>query len=160
MIGSLVLTVALAASSGGSPDAMKKYQVKTLSLQAPASWERSSQEGTEKFKSPTGEVFFTLDVGAVQTAGMKADVCLDKILAAMGAEGWEKLKLGKNPAARRVNLDNANEAGSEKVRSITYVGCNGKTTWSMIFSGNDKKKDEFEPVVAKITQSVSYSKGK
>ncbi|WP_224242727.1 hypothetical protein [Hyalangium gracile] len=159
MIGSLVLAVALAASSGGSAE-MKKYQVKTLSLQVPADWERSTHEGTEKFRSPTGEAFFTLDVGAVQTAGMKAQVCLDKMMAAMGAEGWEKLRLAKNPAARRVNVDNATEDGANKVRSVTYIGCSGKTTWSIIFSSDDKKKDELEPVLKKITQSVSYAKGK
>jgi hypothetical protein len=159
MIGSVLMAVALAVSSGGSTEAMKKYQVKTLTLQAPESWAHSVSEGTEKFSSSTGE-FFTVDVGAVQTAGMKAQVCLDKIMAAMGAEGWEKLKLGKNPAARRVNVDNATQDGAAKVRSITYIGCNGKTTWSLIFSGNEQKKDALEALVTKIAGSISYSKGK
>jgi hypothetical protein len=159
MIGSVLMAVALAVSSGGSAGAMKKYQVKTLTLQAPESWQRSVQDGTEKFNSPTGE-FFTLDVGAVQTAGMKAQVCVDKIMAAMGAEGWEKLKVAKNPAARRVNVDNATQDGAAKVRSITYIGCNGKTTWSLIFSGNEQKKDELEAIATKIAGSISYSKGK
>jgi hypothetical protein len=92
---------------------------------------------------------------------MKPKVCLDKILTAMGgAEGWEKVSLGLNPAARKVTVDNANEDGSEKVLSISYVGCNGKTTWSLIFSMNEKKKDRFDALAAKIAQSVSYAKGK
>jgi hypothetical protein len=160
MISSLLMTVALAASGGGSADQLAKHQSKTLTLSVPAAWERTNQEGTEKFKSPSGEAFFTLDVGAVQSAGMKPEVCLDKILAAMGSEGWEKQKLGSKPGARRVNVDNANEEGTEKVRSITYVGCDGKTTWSLIFSVNEKKKDQFEALAVKIAQSVSYSKGK
>ncbi|HYH98099.1 hypothetical protein [Hyalangium sp.] len=161
MIGSLVMTVALAASSGGSADALAKHEAKTLTIQVPAAWERTVQEGTEKFKAPSGDAFFTLDVGAVQTQGMQAKVCLEKILTAMGgSEGWEKVSLGLNPAARKVSVDDANEEGSEKVRSMHYVGCNGKTTWSLIFSMNDKKKDRFEPLAGKIAQSVSYAKGK
>ncbi len=68
--------------------------------------------------------------------------------------------MGSNPAAKKVNVDNATEDGSNKVRSITYVGCNGKTTWSLIFSGDEKKKDQLEPLATKIVQSVSYAKGK
>lgn len=165
MIGSLLMAVALAAGAGGAKggtaDALVKHQAKTLTIRVPAAWERTVSEGTERFKAPSGEAFFTLDVGAVQTAGMKPKVCLEKILTAMGgSEGWEKVSLGLNPAARKVNLDNANEEGTEQVKSITYVGCNGKTTWSLIFSMNEKKKDRFEPLAAKIAQSVSYAKGK
>jgi hypothetical protein len=165
MIGSLLMAVALAAgggdAKGGTADALAKHQAKTLTISVPAAWERKVEGGTEKFVAPSGGAFFTLDVGAVQTAGMKPKVCLDKILTAMGGDkGWEKVSLGLNPAARKVDVDNATEDGSEKVMSISYVGCNGKTTWSLIFSMNEKEKDRFEPLVTKIAQSVSYPKGK
>jgi hypothetical protein len=161
MIGSLLMAVALAASSGGSADELVKHQSKTLTISVPGAWERTVEEGTEKFKAPSGDAFFTVDVGAVQTAGMQPKVCLDKILTAMGgSQSWEKVSLGLNPAARKVNVDNAAEDGSQKVMSITYVGCNGKTTWSLIFSLNEQKKDRFEPLAKKIAQSVSYAKGK
>lgn len=159
MIGSVLMAVALAVSSGGSTEAAKKYQVKTLTVQVPESWQHSVQDGTDKFNAPTGE-FFTLDVGAVQTAGMKAQVCVDKIKAALGAEGWQRQTVGSNPAARRVNVDNATEDGAAKVMSITYIGCDGKTTWSLIFSGNEQKKDELFATVTKIAGSIAYSKGK
>ena len=127
MIGSLLMVVALAAGGdspkGGTADALAKHQAKTLTISVPAAWERKVEGGTEKFVAPSGGAFFTLDVGAVQTAGMKPKVCLDKILTAMGgAEGWEKVSLGLNPAARKVSVDNANEDGSEKVLSISYGG--------------------------------------
>ncbi len=165
MIASLLMAVTLAAGGstpkGGTADALVKHQAKTLTISVPAAWERKADGDTQKFVAPSGEAFFTLDVGAVQTAGMKPKVCLDKILTAMGGgEGWEKVSLGLNPAARKVTVDNANEEGSEKVLSVSYVGCNGKTTWSLIFSMNEKKKDRFEPLAGKIAQSVSYAKGK
>jgi hypothetical protein len=159
----MAVTLAAGGSTpkGGTADALVKHQAKTLTISVPAAWERKADGDTQKFVAPSGEAFFTLDVGAVQTAGMKPKVCLDKILTAMGGgEGWEKVSLGLNPAARKVTVDNANEEGSEKVLSVSYVGCNGKTTWSLIFSMNEKKKDRFEPLAGKIAQSVSYAKGK
>lgn len=159
MMGSLLMVV-LAAGTGGSADALVKFQAKALKLSVPAAWERSNQEGTEKFKAPSGDAFFLLDVGAVQAAGMKPEVCLEKILTAMGGGEWEKLKLGSHPAARRVNVDAATEDGSDKLKTLTYVGCNGKTTWSLIFTMNEKKQERFEPLAKKITESVSYAKGK
>lgn len=159
MIGTLLMVV-LAAGAGGSTEKMVKHQVKTLSLKVPQSWERTEDNGTQKFNVPTGDAFFLLDVGQVQTAGMKSSVCLEKILASVGGEGWQKLKVGAQPAAKRVYVDAASEDGKDKVESIHYVGCNGKTTWSLIFSMNQAKKAELEPVATKIAQSVSYAKGK
>ncbi|MDY7228331.1 hypothetical protein [Hyalangium rubrum] len=158
MIGTVLMLV-LAAGKGGSADELVKHQAKTLSLKVPAAWERSVEEGTQKFKAPSKDAFFLLDVGAVQTAGMQPDVCLQKILASVGGEGWERVSLGANPAAKKVEVD-ATEDGVDKVETHTFVGCNGKTTWSLVFSMNQKKKERFEPLALKIAQSVSYSKGK
>lgn len=156
MIRSVMTAMALAQGSGPSPDALVKHQSKKLALQVPAAWERTTEEGTEKFSAPSGEAFFTLDVGAVQTAGMKPAVCLDKIVTAIGGSGWEKLSVGRHPAAKKVDLDEVPDAGM-KVRSVTYVGCDGKTTWSLIVTMDDAKKAQLEPVVSKIVQSVSYA---
>lgn len=158
MIGT-VLMVVLAAGKGGSADALVKHQAKALSIKVPAAWEKVVEAGTEKFRAPSKDAFFLLDVGTVQTAGMKPDVCLQKILASIGGEGWERVSLGYNPAAKRVNVD-ATEDGVDKVETHTFVGCNGKTTWSLVFSMNQKKKERFEPLALKIAQSVSYTKGK
>ncbi|ADO72526.1 hypothetical protein [Stigmatella aurantiaca] len=159
MKNTLLMLVVLAAGVSGAAEKQVKHQVKALSIQVPESWERSQEDGTEKFDAPTGGTFFLLDVGQVQTAGMKADVCLDKILAGVGPDGWKKIQVASQPAARRVSVD-ATEDGKDKVESIHYVGCNGKTTWSLIFSMNQLKKEELEPVLSKVVQSISYTKGK
>jgi hypothetical protein len=155
----LLLLGVLAAGVSGAAEKQVKVQVKSLSIQVPASWERTQEEGTEKFNAPSGGTFFLLDVGQVQTAGMKADVCLDKILKGVGAEGWKRLQVASQPAARRISVD-ATEDGQDKVESIHYVGCNGKTTWSLIFSMNQLQKEELEPVASKLVQSISYTQGK
>jgi hypothetical protein len=161
MIGSLLMVVlAAGGAKGGSADALVKHQAKALTLKIPAAWERTVEEGTEKFKAPSKDAFFLLDVGAVQTEGMKPKVCLDKILASIGGDGWERVSLGANPAAKRTQVDDATEDGEEKLETITFVGCNGKTTWSLMFSMNQKKRERFAPLATKIAQSVSYSKGK
>ncbi len=158
MMGTLLMVV-LSAGAGGSADALVKHQVKALSIKVPAAWEKTEDGGTQKFKAPSKDAFFLLDVGTVQTAGMQPQVCLQKILASIGGEGWERLSLGANPGAKRVDTDTT-EDGKDTVETHTYVGCNGKTTWSMVFSMNQRKKERFEPLALKIAKSVSYSKGK
>jgi hypothetical protein len=155
MIGSL-LVMALAA---GEPSAaLAKYEVKTLALQLPSDWKQSEADGTQRFDDPSGDAYLLLDVGSVQTAGMKPQVCLSKILAAMGgAQGWKQLKLGKAPAARRVDSDTTPDR-AESVETVTYVGCDGKTTWSLVFHMVAKRKDRFEALAEQVAGSVAYVK--
>lgn len=155
MLGSLV--VALLAA--GEPTAeLAKREVKTLTLNLPEDWKQSEADGTLRFADPSGNAYVLVDVGAVQTAGMKPQVCLDKILSAMGGEpGWKSLKLGKSPAARRVDSDTTPD-GAESVRTVTYVGCDGKTTWSLVFHMDQKQQERFEPLAEKVAQSVAYAK--
>ena len=155
MLGSLVMML---LTAGEPAEALTKYEVKTLALQVPSEWKQSEADGTQRFDDPSGDAHLLVDVGAVQTAGMKPQVCLDKVLAAMGQEkGWKQLKLGKAPAARRVDTDTTPD-GAESVETVTYVGCDGKTTWSLVFHMDVKQKERFESLAAKVARSVAYSK--
>jgi len=154
MLGSLLVAV-LAA---GEPAELAKHEVKTLTLHLPGDWKQSEADGTQRFDDPSGNAYVLVDVGAVQTAGMKPQVCLEKILSAMGGEGsWKSLKLGKAPAARRVNSDTTPD-GAESVRTVTYVGCDGRTTWSLVFHMDQKQQERFEPLAEKVAGSVVYAK--
>lgn len=155
MLGSLLVMV---LAAGQPPADLTTYEVKTLTLQVPADWKQSEADGTQRFSDPSGDAYLLLDVGAVQTAGMKPQVCLDKILAAMGgAQGWKPLKLGKSPAARRVDADITPDR-SASVETVTYVGCDGKTTWSLVFHMDARRKDRFEPLAEQVAGSVGYVK--
>lgn len=155
MLGSLLVMV---LAAGEPAAALAKYEVKTLVLQVPADWKQSEADGTQRFDDPSGDAYLLLDVGSVQTAGMKPQVCLEKILAAMGsAEGWKQLKLGKAPAARRVDTDMTPDR-AESVETVTYVGCDGKTSWSLVFHMDAKKKEHFAPLAEKVAGSVAYVK--
>ena len=155
MIGSLLMMV---LAAGEPPEAeLKRFQEKTLALQLPATWERTVVDGTQRFTDPSGDAYLLLDVGSVQTAGMKPQVCLDKILAAMGPGDWKKQTLGKAPAARGTAMDTTpDRTGS--VQTLTYVGCDGKTTWSLVFHMDAKRKEHFEPLADKVAASVAYAK--
>ena len=51
------------------------------------------------------------------------------------------------------------EDGKMEVASITYVGCDGKTTWSVIFNVEKAKQAEYAPLVKRIVDSLEYPKG-
>jgi hypothetical protein len=154
MLGSLL--VALLAA--GEPAELAKHEVKTLTVSLPEDWKQSEADGTLRFEDPSGNAYVLVDVGAVQTTGMKPQVCLDKILSAMGGDStWKALKLGKSPAARRVDSDTTPD-GAESVRTVTYVGCDGRTTWSLVFHMDQKQQERFEPLADKVAQSVAYAK--
>jgi hypothetical protein len=154
MILSTLLVMSL--SAGGSADALSTVQVKNVSLKAPAAWTRSELDGTEKFLAPSGDAYFLVDVGTVQTAGMKADVCRDKITKAIGQGEWKTFKVGGQPAAMKVDKDKAPD-DSGVVTTLTYVGCNGKTTWSVVFYLEQGKAERFESVAQKVGTSVTFT---
>ncbi|MBU8897516.1 hypothetical protein DRW03_21495 [Corallococcus sp. H22C18031201] len=154
MVGTF-LSLMLAA--GGSADALSAYPVKSISLKVPAAWTHSMADGSDKFLAPSGDAYFLVDVGAVQTAGMKAQVCVDKIVRSIGGTGWTRLSVGGQPAATRSDSDTAAD-GSGAVQTVTYVGCNGKTTWSVVFHLEQGKQDRFAPLAQKVGTSVTFTR--
>ncbi len=152
MIGSLLVMV-LAA---GDAAEMEKFQEKTLTLQVPADWEQSEEEGTHRFQAPSGDAYFLLDVN-VKAKATKASACLDKILEAMGEGDWDNLKAGGSPAAKSEAVDEAPE-GKGTVETVTYVGCDGKTAWSLVFHVEGTKKDEYAPLISQVVKSLKYAK--
>ncbi len=155
MIGSLVTMMVLSAGGSGSAGAMAKHQVKNVSLKVPTTWTQSVEDGSQKFSDPSGDAWVLVDVGAVQTAGMDGDTCVGKITSSIGGDDWKKLKIGKAPAATRTVTDTSTE-GDLAVQTVSYVGCDGKTTWSLMFHLDKKQKARFVPLAKKVAQSVTY----
>ncbi len=154
MLGTILAVV---VAAGGSADALAQFQVKNVSLQVPAAWSRSAEDGTARFTAPSGDAYFLVDVGSVQTAGMKAQTCVDKIVASIGGANWARIKVGGQPAAKRLDSDNAPNGGV--VDTVTYVGCDGKTTWSIVFHLEQGKKERFAPLAEKVGTSVKLQRG-
>ncbi len=152
--------VVVALLLAGAADELATTQVGALKLQAPAAWNRTTdEEGTTRFAAPSGEAYFEVMVGQVQReGGMPAEECLSKILAGVGPAGFEKLSIGGKPAAVKAVVDK-DENGKE-FHTVTYLGCNGMTTWSLEFHYVDAKAARFEPLAKAVGKSVEYAKGK
>ena len=150
---------AVAVLLAGSADELATTEVGALRLKAPAAWQRTENEGTTRFAAPSGEAYFEIDVGQVQRqGGMPAAECLGKILDALGGpQGFKKVTIGGQPAAMKESADK-DEAGKTFLTQ-EWVGCSGRTTWSLQFHMVDAKKDRFAKVAESVGKSVEY-KGK
>ena len=122
--------------------------------QGPAAWKAKKEEGTQRYDAPSGDAYFLLDVGHTARP-MSGEECRAKILAGMGAEDAEKLSIGQAPAAKQFASDKS-EDGKSEVHTYTFVGCDGKATWSLVFHLDAKKAKRYAPLAEKIAKSVQY----
>ena len=152
----LALSLSLVLGEGAAPDELTAATVGSLKLQVPAAWQRRAEEGSTRYAVPSGEAYFDVTVGKVQRkGGMPAAVCLKKILAGVG-KGFKKTKLGGQPAAFKEYVD-ADEQGKKFVE-LTYLGCDGTTTWSLSFHMLQEKRDRFAPLAERISRSLEYTR--
>lgn len=158
MIATALTMLLLTAEPDAKPaDEYVSFKVMPVQLSVPSAWTHSVDEGSHHFTSPEGDAFFNVDVGKVQTEGMKAQTCVDKITKAVGGK-FKKGTYGDQPGAMQSSTDKG-EDGKEVV-TRTYVGCDGKTTWSVTFHYLKTRASTFAPVAEKVTSSVAYLKGK
>lgn len=119
----------------------------------PVGWAHRENNGTHHFISPDAKLTVDLDSGTVQSAGMRADDCRDKITKAL--------------RGRFTNVPVAGTAAAKKEESVfdkkkrvfvieTWVGCDGKTTWSLVFNSPREKRATYAPVIEKIANSVEF----
>ena len=87
-------------------------QVKSLKLRVPGVWKHTTEAGTETYTSPAKDAQVLVDVGATATP-MDGGTCLNKILTAMGQEGWSRISLGGQPAAKKVAHDQSEDKQTE-----------------------------------------------
>ena len=153
----LVAVLGMAVSSVGMEE-LVPVSMDRLTVGVPGAWRRSQEEGATKYTAPSMEAFFLFHVSHVQTAGMDEAVCRGKILEKMGPESaWTLLTVGGAPAARRLDADTAGDAKKTEIQTYTYVGCDGATTWSLVFHLDSRKKTRFARLAERIAQSISYS---
>jgi hypothetical protein len=48
------------------------------------------------------------------------------------------------------------KGGGVTVRTHTFVGCNGSTTWSILFHLDEKEADKYEPEVVALAKSLEF----
>ena len=148
------LALAMLVLSGSPVDDLVPQQFKTIKLQVPAVWKHTQDHGTEVFTSPAKDAQVLVDLGTTASR-MQANACVDKIVQSMGQPGWNRISIGTQPAARRIDED-ADSDRKTVVDTITYVGCNGQTSWSLEFRVDAQKRERYLPLVAKIAESLTY----
>ncbi len=144
---SAALTLGLAAGKGGA------VQVNGLSITPPKKWEQSVEDGTHKWEGSGGKESFSFDVFRPEGAELGAGECVDKLVSAVGGEGWERLVVGGQPAAKRSSTDELEDG--RKVRTHTHVGCDGKTRWALTYVVDAKLKAK--PQVEKVVSSIRFT---
>lgn len=150
------LTLAALMLAGASPVTdLVPAQVKTLKLRVPAVWKHSTDQGTQVYTSPAKDAQLLIDIGTT-ASHLDPHACRDKIVKAMGEDGWTLLSVGGQPAAKRTDEDTSADKQTV-VDTVTYIGCNGSTSWSLQFRIDAHKKDKFSPLVDQVVQSVQYA---
>jgi hypothetical protein len=127
-------------------------QFKTIKLKVPAVWKHIDDQGTDRYRSPASDAEVLVDVGHTANP-MDAKVCVQKITAASGGE-WSGVSIGARPAAKQTTEDKGDDG--TVVDTTRYIGCDGKTTWSVEFRVDAHKADRYGPLVDQIIQSLSY----
>jgi hypothetical protein len=158
MIRALVALVTLAASA----DALVPFKAMPLRLKVPAAWEHTMEDTTHRFDAPSQDASFKLDIGAVaaESAPMKPELCRSKILDGLGKDGWKMMTVGKAPAAKKVYRDSEGEGDKKvEVETLSYIGCDGRTTWALTFTSDVKQKDRVAKVAEQIVKSIEYLQG-
>lgn len=149
-----LLWVSLLITGAVSEELVAK-RIGELTVPAPKDWNRTMNEGSTRFAHPSGEAYFEVTTGKVQTPNMAAGVCLGKILDGLGNQGWEREWLD-GPAAMKRDVD-TDDKGQQFVTE-TVVGCNGKTTFSIEFHMVGAKKDHYVALADRIMAGIQYAK--
>lgn len=144
---SIAVAVLCVVALPAAADDLAPTTIGMLKLGVPTAWRKTVSDATTRFSSPAGEAYFDVDVGSVQTGGLTPEACVKKITTSIGGE-WSRLSIGSNPAAKK-----ASASGNSRTSSETYVGCNGKTTWSVTFHAMGTT-----PLAGQITKSIRYAK--
>lgn len=139
---------------------MQSVTLEKLSFKAPKNWEKSIEGAEGTWKSAEGE--FSVSVFPVDPK-RDAKLCVSQLAEAIGKDGATDLKVGGQPALRKVATDyiGAPDAGRTeegKTTTVTVVGCNGSTKWLMTFATKASNAVKFGVLTKSILDSVSYGK--
>jgi hypothetical protein len=152
----------LAALLLSGVDSLSSTKVFGLALKAPAGWKVTEEADGRNWAAPNDEAQMELTVFPVDPK-RPAQQCLEQLLERIGADGWDPVKVGAAPAVRKVVTDylgpaDAGQIASNKVSTVTYVGCNGSTKWVLTMSSESAKSIRYGAVLKAIIGSISYGK--
>jgi hypothetical protein len=134
-------------------DELVTFRLDTVRIHVPAAWGHRVENNTHRFDAPSGDAYFVLDTGKTAQR-MDAAVCVGKITGQLGGD-WTRVSIGSQPAAKRIEIIHNGQTNSD-LHEYTYVGCDGVTTWSLIYRLDARKKERFAPLADKVGGSIDY----
>lgn len=156
------LVIALALVAGGT-DSLAKVSIDKLSFKAPTSWTASSEDESTKNWSADGDAAqFSVSAYPVDPV-RPAKNCVDEMLEKLGRDGFSSVKLGGQPAQKKIETDyvgepDAGQSEENKVTTTTVIGCNGKVRWVMTWTSRTSMGARFGPMLKRVLDSISYGK--
>lgn len=144
----------LVVSAAPAPARTTSVDVGGVRIRVDRAWTHALDGDTHRFTAPDGETWFALDSGTVQTAGMAADTCVQKIRKALGGK-MDARTVGGQPAAYGTAVDR--DKKGKRFITDTWVGCDGKTTWSV--TGHRLAETEGPGPVQSFVESLTFLKG-
>lgn len=156
------LLIALTLMAPG-PDTLSKVTLERLAFKAPTRWVASSDDASSKTFTADGDLAqFAVSAYPVDPV-RPAATCVDEMLEKLGRDGFKPLKLGGQPAQKKIDTDYVGDADAEKsdankVTTTTVVGCDGRTRWVMTWTSRTSKGARFGPMLKRVLDSISYGK--
>ena len=154
--------IALLFALGGA-DSLGAASVGTMKFKAPTQWLINQTDAeTKTWTSADQKGAVSFYSGALEKA-RPPKACVDAMVSAVGAEGFEYAPIGAQPAAKKVTSDFIGDKEEDKteanrVVTTTWVGCDGKTKWLLTFSARKSEGARFGPILKRILDSISYGK--
>lgn len=153
MTYAIVAAVILSATPSEEP--LVSFKMPPVRVSVPETFDHSQDGTTHHFASKDGEAYVDIDTGKVQTAGMKADVCLGKVTKSLKYK-FTKGTYGGQPGAKASFTDK--DSAKKEFVTLLYVGCDGNTTWSMSFHVPKAKQSAYQPLATKMAESIEFLK--
>jgi hypothetical protein len=161
----LVLALLLSAS-----DSLGAVKVGELSIRLPREskdWKWTDADDAngkgKSLQSADGEGQIELNVYPVDPV-RPAKECIEQLVKALpDGAGYEATMVGASPAYKKIAQDYVGEGEaakkeSNRVNTVSYVGCDGKIKWIMSMTSKSSKASRFGPLLKKIVESIGYPK--
>jgi len=147
----------------GGVDSLSATTVGAMKLKAPTKWAlEQTEDGTKTWTSADQKGAISFYSGALEKI-RPAKACVDAMVEAVGAEGFELSPIAAQPAAKKISSDFIGEKEEDKtepnrVVTTTWVGCNGRIKWLLTFSARKSEGARFGPILRRILDSIAYGK--
>ncbi|HZH02277.1 MAG TPA: hypothetical protein VEY30_00755 [Myxococcaceae bacterium] len=128
-------------------------RVMGLEFKVPSEWRETVRQETHRFEPPSGDA--GLEVSVYPVTPRDSTLCVSQLLEALNEKGWESVRMGGEPGAKK-RLRDAAPDKKEGYETVTYLGCNGRWKWVMTLSSRLGSGPATQAMAEKLSRSVRY----